>query len=271
MWRNDTGNQYRQTSSSGNEYTCTTRNRSMVSNFMAIAGGVGLGAGLLYLLDPDKGMQRRRQIADGVGGLGRSLADSAASWGSSAGEYTADTARGLTSSAASTAGKAAAGAGGLLGGALSGVANLLGEKLDGARDYAHDRTDAARHYLQDKICPETRAEHRIAMGICALSSMAVGAALMYVFDPAMGRTRRQLAVNQSRDLASQATDYARNAASTVSETVTSGISTAKDKVTGLTQNLTGSTNSGKSQQGTSNGGSCPPGFTSVPSSSDVTL
>ena len=34
----------------------------MFGKVMSIVGGVGLGAGLLYLLDPDSGNKRRRQI-----------------------------------------------------------------------------------------------------------------------------------------------------------------------------------------------------------------
>src|SRR4051794_2304624 len=87
------------------------RQSSMGRSLLALAGGVGLGAGLLYLLDPDKGVQRRRQILEGASGLGRSLADRASDWGASAG----DSARDLASSAGDYASDATRGARGMLG------------------------------------------------------------------------------------------------------------------------------------------------------------
>ena len=42
-----------------------------MKGIFAILGGLGIGAGLMYLLDPEKGNQRRALIRDKVGKLNR--------------------------------------------------------------------------------------------------------------------------------------------------------------------------------------------------------
>ena len=271
MRRNGTG----RSRANGGEVECSNSS-SMVSNLMALAGGVGLGAGLLYLLDPDKGVERRERLMEGASGLGRGLADRASRLGHSAGEG----ARGLMSSAGDYAGEAASGAGGMLSGALGSVRSFVSDKLGGVSDYASERAQAARDLVHEKVCGETKAQHRIGVTICALSSMAIGAALMYVFDPSMGRARRQLARDKAAGLASQAGDYARQAASsagdyarTAGDKIRGGYEAAKDKVTGMASNLTGG--SSQASGGGATGATCPPGMTAIGGSSatgsDVTL
>ena len=103
-------------------------------------------------------------------------------------------------------------------------------------------------------------EHRIGVSICALSSMALGAALMYVFDPTMGRSRRQTAMDTASDMASRAGDYASQAGGYVKEQAShlasqagDMMNQAKDKVSGMASSMTGSGDS-------TSGASCPPGM-----------
>src|SRR5207244_2277081 len=126
-----------------------------LSTVLSLAGGVGIGAGLLYLLDPAGGEKRRRSIMS--------------------------RASNLASSASDYAGSALSSAGGALSSAFGSARDYAGEKLSGARDYASDKYEDAKDYAHKQVCGETAAEHRIGVGICALSSMALGAALMYVF------------------------------------------------------------------------------------------
>src|SRR5215213_2811177 len=167
MRRNGTG---QRRANGGGDVECSNSS-SMVKSMMALAGGVGLGAGLLYLLDPDKGVERRERLMEGAGGLGRTIADRASRLGGSA----AEGARGLASSAGDYAGEAASGAGGMLSGALGSVRNFVSDKFGGVSDYASERAQAARDLVHEKVCGETRAQHRIGVTICALSSMAIGA------------------------------------------------------------------------------------------------
>src|SRR3569623_1717214 len=79
MWRNDR-------SDSGN---CASGS-SGFGKLLSLVGGIGLGAGLLYLLDPDSGNKRRRGILRGVQNLGSGLADTAGGWLGSAKDYASD-------------------------------------------------------------------------------------------------------------------------------------------------------------------------------------
>jgi len=241
---------------------CSTSSSAWLSGLMSLAGGVGIGAGLLYLLDPEQGEKRRRNIASGARSLGSNIAGSTSDWLTSAGDYASDTASSANRSARRMASRGADEAGGMLsgiGGALGSVRGFVGDKLGGVSDYASDRYENAKGYLQDQLCEETRMQHRVNVGICALSSMALGAALMYVFDPTMGSSRRRTAMDKASDLASQAGDYASQAggyvkeqASNLSSQAGGMMNQAKDKVTSMASNLT----SGSSDTGAS----CPPGM-----------
>jgi hypothetical protein len=185
-----------------------------LATVLSLAGGVGIGAGLLYLLDPQSGEKRRRRLMSGASNL--------------------------ASSASDYAGSALSSAGSALSGAFGSARDYAGEKLSGARDYASDKLDDARDYARKQVCGETAAEHRIGVGICALSSLALGAALMYVFDPSMGRSRRRMAKEQAANLASQAGDYARQAGTAIK----SGVAQAREKVSNLTSSKTASDTTG---------------------------
>jgi hypothetical protein len=235
---------------------CSTSSSAWLSGLMSLAGGVGIGAGLLYLLDPEQGEKRRREIASGARNLGSNIAGTASDWLTSAGDYASDTARSAGKSTRQMASRGADEASGMLGGALSSVRGFVGEKLGGVSDYASGRYENAKGYLQDQMCAETRTQHRVSVGIWALSSMAMGAALMYVFDPTMGSSRRRQAMDKASDMASQAGDYASQAGGYVKEQASNlasqagdMASQAKDKVSDMASNLT-----------SGSGASCPPGM-----------
>lgn len=173
-----------------------------LSGLLSLVGGVGIGAGLLYLLDPDKGQKRRNQIL------------------SSASD--------LASSAKDYAGDALGGIGSKVGNLLGSARDYASDKLHGVSDYAHDRAHDVRDYAQRQVFGETRAEHRLGVTICALSSMALGAALMYAFDPASGKNRRRYVRDKASELASNAGEYARQAG----DAIKSGVNQVRDKVSG---------------------------------------
>jgi hypothetical protein len=235
---------------------CSTSS-SWMTGLMSLAGGIGIGAGLLYLLDPETGEKRRRNIVSGARHLGENLAGTASDWLSSAGDYAGDTAKSARKSTRRFARDRADEASGM----VSSVRDFVGDKLSGVSDYASEKYEGAKGYLQDRLGRETRAEHRISVSICALSSMALGAALMYVFDPTMGRSRRRAAMDTASDMASRAGDYASQAggyvkdqASHLASQAGDMMNQAKDKVSGMASGMTGSSGD------TTSGASCPPGM-----------
>jgi len=173
-----------------------------LSGLLSLVGGVGIGAGLLYLLDPDKGEKRRNQILS-----------SASDMASSAKDY---------------AGDALGGIGSKVGSLIGSARDYASDKMHGVSDYASDSAKGVRDFAQRQVFGETRSEHRVGVTICALSSMALGAALMYAFDPASGKSRRRYVRDKAGEFASSAGEYARQA----SDAVKSGVSQVRDKVGG---------------------------------------
>jgi hypothetical protein len=171
---------------------CSTSTADMTKAGIALLGGAALGAGLLYLLDSEKGAQRRRHLTRGASNLGHSLAEGAGSLASSAADYA--------------------------GSAWSGLRNLTGSAGDyasDAGDYARDTARSTGGFFSDKynraravfnkdLMVEDRSHHRTELTLYSLGSMVLGATLMYLLDPVMGRARR-----------GQMTSYARSAGDTV--------------------------------------------------------
>jgi len=198
------------------------RSKGLLSGLLTLAGGVGVGAGLLYLLDPDKGAKRRKNIMKGASGF----ADSAREYAGDA--Y--DSLGGALSSVGQFASEKFGAARDYAGEKLSALGDYASSTTHGAtkgmRGYASDRYDDALAYAQKKVFGETRAEHRLGVTVCALSSMALGAALMYAFDPQAGRNRRRAVMDKATDMYGHAGDYAHKA----TDAIKSGYNTVKDKV-----------------------------------------
>jgi len=267
MRRNGTGSDCGSRSSSG-----------WLSGILSLAGGVGLGAGLLYLLDPDQGAKRRKYIAKRASGLASSVGDYAGeSYDSlsstignalsSAGHYASEkfgAARDYAGEKLGAVGEYASDKYGAMSDYASGAAS---HATRGARGYAKDRYDDALAYAQKQVFGETRAEHRLGVTICALSSMALGAALMYAFDPQSGRQRRRQVADKATDLYNHAGDYARQAGEAVKsgynqvvektgdlagktgEAMKSGYNQVADKVGAMASSVTGSGGSAATEGG----------------------
>jgi len=238
---------------------CSTSS-SWLTGLMSLAGGIGIGAGLLYLLDPESGEKRRRNIMSGARHLGENLSETASDWLTSAGDYAGDTARSAHKSTRRFARDRADEASGMMSGALGSVRDFVGDKFGGVGDYASEKYEDAKGYLQDRLGRETRMEHRVGVSICALSSMALGAALMYVFDPTMGRSRREAAMETAGDMASRAGDYASQAGGYVKEQASHLASQAGDMMNQAKDKVSGMASSMKGSGDTASGASCPPGM-----------
>jgi hypothetical protein len=177
----------------------------MLKAGLALLGGAGLGAGLLFLLDPDKGRQRRRGIVRGVSNLGSGLGHSLSNIGSSI----ADTAGQWTSSASDYADSAAKG--------LRHARDSASEYAGDAGGYFSDKYHRARALWDDDLVVEGKWQRRLGFTVCSLGSMVLGATLMYLLDPVAGRNRRQQIAQTARSAGETVSDYARSAGQTVSD------------------------------------------------------
>jgi hypothetical protein len=235
---------------------------SFLTGLLSLAGGIGIGAGLLYLLDPEQGSKRRRRILSGAQSLGERVSTPAMGLLSSAREYAGDvvdSVRGTASSARDYADDA-----------TSGVRGFISSKLAGGR--------AA---LERQVCGETHTEHTIGVAACALGSMALGAALMYVLDPSMGRRRREIAMQKAGEYTGRAGEALRsgydsarssvsNLASRAGDAVSNAASQAREKVGSMTSGLTGGSTTSTSGVSGSTAPVCPPGMVPNPNLSSGT-
>jgi ElaB/YqjD/DUF883 family membrane-anchored ribosome-binding protein len=231
-----------------------------LTGLLSLAGGVGLGAGLLYLMDPDQGAKRRRRIMSGASGLASSARDYAGEGYNSLSSAIGN----ALSSAGGYASDKYASARDYAGEKLHNVGNFASSTTGGLSGYARDRMDDARAYAQRQVFGETHAEHRLHMTVCALSSMALGAALMYALDPQSGRMRRRQVVEGATDLYNNAGQYARQAGDAIKsgyntavkstgDAVKSGYNTVSEKVGAVASSVTGKGNN-QSGQGGQQGG-----------------
>lgn len=165
----------------------------MFTGLAWMLGGLGVGAGLLYFLDPQSGPRRRQRVMEG-------------------------------------ARRAAASAGDYAGQAYDSARGYVGSTIQGARDWAADRVEDSREYVNTSMGGKSRLGHRIGMTICSLSSMALGAALMYIFDPQLGPKRRRQAQQQFREYGQRAGEAIRSGAQQVSQ----GVQNVAGQVAGAT-------------------------------------
>ena len=172
---------------------------------ISLLGGALLGVAAMYLLDPEVGYKRRRWIASGasdalhgaedlVSGAGDYLGDAwsqARKMGSRIARNTPDvsditqSARGAMSAASSRAS-----------GIMSDASSSARDAQDQAADWGHSlrrSTHGVRHRLAHFIDPDHdhAVSHAVAYSTLSVSTLALGAAAMYFFDPNQGQSRRE--------------------------------------------------------------------------------
>jgi osmotically-inducible protein OsmY/gas vesicle protein len=187
-------------------------------NTLALLGGAALGAVAMYLLDPDAGQRRRRQLAESTGDAAHRAGDALTpAW-----ERVTEAARRV---------------GGNAGSVGHGIMDRISEKLSTVSEDA----SRAAHDLGDKVAEKlhtagpahwfTREEPSHARGYAATGAgtLVLGAGLMYLLDPQRGRARRAQIIDQAssiigrtahtfrqigRDLGNRARGYAHEARAT---------------------------------------------------------
>ena len=200
-------------------------------NTLSLLGGAVLGAVAMYLLDPEAGERRRREIAETTGDAARTAGD------------TLEPIWDRVSSAAKTAGLGIAGGAAALG---HGVAERYEDVRDSkaARRFGGNVSDFGygvadrfkRAGLQARKSAAAAApanwfhkeeeSHAGAYAATGISTLLVGAGLMYLLDPQRGKQRRAQVVDKAtsivnrtgrsarqvgRDLRNRATGYAHEA------------------------------------------------------------
>jgi gas vesicle protein len=208
-------------------------------NTLSLIGGAVLGAAAMYLLDPDSGERRRRDLADrtgdatarageAIGPMWERVSDTARNFGSSLATGASafghgamskfDDLRGSASDAAGRLGDRASDQAYSLRDQLSEHASNLGDQLSAhasglrgrASDLGSSLADSFRHYGRRARKAASNAapagwfheeESHVGRYVGAgLGTLILGAAAMYFLDPTRGRTRRTRAVEQATSI-----------------------------------------------------------------------
>jgi hypothetical protein len=148
---------------------------------MGIVGGAGLGAALMYLLDPNQGAERRHHLADVAGTAFEGTTHALRSGATTIGHKVADAGSALYSNIPSA---------GDLGHTGRLFARRAGDAAESTRDTAGHWFESARGMLPHR---RHRREHNVSAttaGIGGLAALAIGVGAMWLFDPSKGRARR---------------------------------------------------------------------------------
>jgi len=231
---------------------CSTSTADMTKAGIALLGGAALGAGLLYLLDSEKGSQRRRHISRGASNLGHSLAEGAGSLASSAADYAGSAWSGLRNLSGSA------------GDYASDAADYARDSARGTGGFFSDKYHRARAMFNPNLVVEDKWNHRAEVTLYSVGSMILGATLMYLLDPVMGRSRRgQIAgyaapVGESmRSAGHTVADYARSAGHSVSDYTRKAGDAVRSGANYVTDGVKNMTGMGGKEHSTSGGASVP--------------
>ncbi|MBC8107118.1 MAG: YtxH domain-containing protein [Anaerolineae bacterium] len=175
--------------------TATNRSQrscgSATGAVLSLLAGAGVGVAMMYLFDPEEGEQRRRRLANRSAQLlesSKDLAYETAQTGSSAAQSIGSRIAGAASHVAGLAtdyGSRAASHLSTGGVDLVERARESLPSLTGLRESASD----AKHRVNLALGRE-KEHHYVGQTACAVGSLALGAGLLWMFDPRLGRSRR---------------------------------------------------------------------------------
>jgi gas vesicle protein len=183
---------------------------NLASETLLLLGGAAAGAIAMYLLDPDQGKDRRTQIATRAGQAASEANESIHAKADRINQFAHRLSHQAADHLASTAAHTSDQAHSILGRTMSELANSVQTLVDRAKDYADhaqghasatrdDLTNRANSlYGRVKTSALRRAglreshPYRSTAGhtFGTAGVLAVGAGLMFFFDPARGRSRR---------------------------------------------------------------------------------
>jgi len=142
---------------------------------LSLLGGLGVGAALMYLLDPEKGADRRARLRQ-------------------------------------TAGDTLSATGEVLGNTVSALSSRASNLGSRAVDVASDYIQRGKEYLPEAedYLPDMRKEDEgfstTSFLLTAVGCCAAGAALMFLFDPSQGRGRRKLIADKTTSTVRRSTE-----------------------------------------------------------------
>ncbi len=188
--------------------------QSTLSSGLKLIGGAGLGAVLMYLLDPDEGEQRRTEWSDkaarAAATSGTALGNFADIAGNVAGnvwDLTTDAGRAMAARAAEAGSAGAAAASGF----GANFAERAGDTAHGLhkgarRQMKHARKSTSKWFGQEEepsYVPETSTV------VSAVTALAAGVGLMYLLDPTDGPRRRNTLLGKATRCLNETGDFFR--------------------------------------------------------------
>jgi hypothetical protein len=176
--------------SRASDESCVTTGTA--ASALGVIAGAGIGAALMFLLDPDQGRRRRERLAAAASAAAERTGEMAHSAWDTASDKAAEGAAALYAAAPSR--KELRRGGRRLWGRASDAFDSAAESTS---DTAHGWLDTAKSYLPElpHVHVHRASEHRSRVGVGTAGAGAAGALLlglgaMWLFDPDRGRGRR---------------------------------------------------------------------------------
>ena len=181
--------------------------KRMIEDGISLLTGAGIGIAAMYLLDPDSGRKRRRQIASGARQTLGTVAASASHLGRRAVDRAEDRASDLVE-----AGKR------YVADASESMSETASESADRAASWGRSLLDRSRGLIPHFGPPrESRTIGPVTGAIGGVALFAAGATLVYFLDPYRGRRRRAEVINKGFHAVSETGELFRRAGKHVAD------------------------------------------------------
>lgn len=224
----------------------------------SLLGGAGIGAALMYLLDPESGQERREYIARRTGDVWETAAEGVRNTGETLGESLSGGWSGLADRARDLSDE---------------IVHRTRKSGQRAADRTRDWADQARgmipsgRSLRQSVGLEPEGSSGTTVALAAFGALALGAGLMYIMDPQSGRRRRALVRDKAVHYAHEASDAVSSKGKDLRNRATGMYHEARKAVVGSEnpgQGQTATSSQTSSSSTTSNQGAyCPPGGASI--------